>query len=151
MATILVVDDSAEDRIIAGACVREQGCSVIYAENGRAALELIEREQPTAVLSDLHMPEMDGLQLIHQLRRKYTSLPVILMTAMGSEEVAAEALRAGAVSYVPKRVIERNLPVALRAVLTAVGAAVGVTRYASSWTKASQTSFWDTSRMAHRR
>lgn len=123
MAKILVVDDTVFDQRMAGKCVQEQGSSPLYAQNGREALELIKSERPDVVLTDLNMPEMDGLELVKQVRKKYPSVPVILMTAFGSEEIAVKALRAGASSYVPKRNLRRDLGEALRVVLVSVAGA----------------------------
>lgn len=122
MATILVVDDSAVDRQIAGACVRATGSTVRYAKSGREALEIIFRERPDVVLTDLIMPEMDGLELVGCIRRDHAPLPVVLMTAYGSEETAIAALKAGATSYVPKKSLKDELGSALRIVLSAVEA-----------------------------
>ncbi|MCA9057922.1 MAG: ATP-binding protein, partial [Planctomycetaceae bacterium] len=55
------------------------------------------------------MPIMDGLQLLHAIQDEFPMIPVVLMTAVGSEELAADALRAGAASYVPKRRLARDL------------------------------------------
>ena len=55
------------------------------------------------------MPEMDGLELVTQIRRLHPGLPVVLLTAHGSEEVAVKALRSGAASYVPKKNLDRDL------------------------------------------
>lgn len=122
MAKILVVDDSAVDRQIAGGFVDECGSTAIYAENGAEALERIERERPDVVLTDLLMPEMDGLKLVEHIRADYPDVPVVLMTGHGSEDTAVAALKAGASSYVPKRNLATELREALRAVLTAVEA-----------------------------
>ena len=59
---------------------------------------------PAVVLTDLQMPGLDGLALVQEIREKYPRLPVILMTAHGSEDVAILALRAGATNYVPEEV-----------------------------------------------
>ena len=122
MTKILVVDDALIDRRIAGACVEENGADVLYAQDGQAALEVIDEQLPDVVLTDLQMPEMDGLQLVKKVRQSYPSIPVILMTAYGSEDVAAQALRAGAASYVPKKTLRQSLGEALRVVLAAVDA-----------------------------
>jgi CheY-like chemotaxis protein len=74
---------------------------VVHAGNGRDALEKIKSAPPDLVVTDLVMPEMDGLELVKEVRRTYPTIPVILMTAHGSEEIAAAALKAGAASYVP--------------------------------------------------
>ena len=122
MTTVLVVDDAALDRRIAGGFVEEEGSIPVYAENGREALRIIERDKPAVVLTDLQMPEMDGLELVRQIRQDHPRVPVILMTAYGSEEIAVAALRAGAASYVPKKYLKRDLGQALQVVLAAVEA-----------------------------
>lgn len=110
MQTVLVVDDVTLDRHLVGALIDEHaGWSAVFAEDGRDALEQIQRQVPDVVLTDLQMPEMNGLQLVEAIRRDYSYLPVILMTAHGSEEIAVAALKAGAASYVPKRDLARDL------------------------------------------
>ena len=111
MATILVVDDTAVDRFLAGALLEEvPGWRAAYAEDGRQALALLKGAVPDLVLTDLQMPEVNGLELVEAIRRDHPAVPVILMTAHGSEEIAATALRKGAASYVPKRNLARDLP-----------------------------------------
>ena len=110
MPTLLVVDDVATDRLrIAGLAARWMNSNVLQAADGATALRMIEEHQPDIVLTDLHMPEMDGLQLVEMIRDQYPYIPVILMTADGSEEIAAIALQKGAASYVPKRNLIQNL------------------------------------------
>jgi CheY-like chemotaxis protein len=120
MDTILVVDDSYLAREIAGGCLKDHGVKAVFAENGREALEIIQRDPPDAVLTDLNMPEMDGLELVERIRLDYPSVPVVLMTAHGSEQTAVAALKAGALSYVPKRNLQRDLCDAMMVVLHAV-------------------------------
>jgi len=114
MTTVLIVDDNPMDRRFAGACVEESGMSATYAEHGKDALEKLDAEKPDIVLTDLDMPEMDGLALVRDLQRRDPTLPVILMTAKGSEEIAAEALAAGASSYVPKKNFQQEVMAALQ-------------------------------------
>ena len=110
MHTVLVVDDVALDRHLVGALIEEHsGWSAVFAEDGRDALALIKLQVPDIVLTDLQMPEMNGLELVQAIHRDYSHLPVILMTAHGSEEIAVAALKAGAASYVPKRDLARDL------------------------------------------
>ena len=122
MHTILVVDDSPEAREVAAGCLREHGMTPLFAENGRVALEILARQPLDAVLTDLHMPEMDGLELVERMRRDYSQVPVVLMTSRGSEQAAFDALRAGALSYVPKRDLHGSLCDAMRTVVAAVEA-----------------------------
>lgn len=110
MPTLLVVDDVATDRLrISGLAARWMDSIVLQASGGAAALEMIEQHQPDIVLTDLNMPEMNGLQLVEAIRDQYPYIPVILMTADGSEEIAALALQKGAASYVPKRNLAQTL------------------------------------------
>jgi CheY-like chemotaxis protein len=116
--TILIVDDYLVDRRIAGAIVEKfDGLKATYASDGQEALDSIARELPALVLTDLQMPVMDGLALVEGIRERFPKLPVILMTAHGSEEVAIQALKAGATSYVPKKSLGTDLPKTLPQVL----------------------------------
>ena len=118
--TILVVDDSAMDRHLAGAIVQKlEGWQAIFASDGREALETLQRVTPDVVLTDMLMPEMDGLELVQAIRVKHPLVPVILMTAHGSEDIAIKALRAGAASYVPKKSLAKDLAETLDGVLSA--------------------------------
>jgi CheY-like chemotaxis protein/anti-sigma regulatory factor (Ser/Thr protein kinase) len=118
--TVLVVDDSAMDRHLAGAIVQKlEGWQAIFASNGREALDTLQRQTPDVVLTDMLMPEMDGLELVQTIRVKHPLVPVILMTAHGSEDIAIQALRNGAASYVPKKSLARDLAETLDGVLSA--------------------------------
>lgn len=110
MPTILVVDDSPVDRRLA-ALLLSKGTTINVeeAENGRAALQLIDHCEPDLVVTDLQMPELDGLGLIRRIRLQHPRVPVVLMTAHGSEELAVVALEAGAASYVPKSSMPETL------------------------------------------
>lgn len=110
MPKILVVDDALADRaLVAGLVAKWMDSTVFQAVDGRDAISKIEVHQPDVVLTDLHMPEMDGFQLVTAIKADFPSIPVILMTAQGSEEIAAQALRGGAASYVPKRRLADDL------------------------------------------
>ncbi len=118
--TVLVVDDSAMDRRLAGAIIQKaEGWKAVFAGNGVEALELIPRVSPDVVLTDMLMPQMDGLELVEAVRAKYPLTPVILMTAHGSEDLAIRALKKGAASYVPKQSLAQNLAETLDQVFSA--------------------------------
>jgi len=103
----LVVDDNAMDRRTAAKFVeRSTGLKVQYAADGKEALKALKQGTPSVVLTDMQMPNMDGLELVDQITVNYPMVPIILMTSQGSEEIAIEALQRGAASYVPKRNIE---------------------------------------------
>jgi hypothetical protein len=71
------------------------------------------------VLTDLQMPELNGLELVRMVRSEYPLIPVVLMTSKGSEEIAVEALQQGAASYVPKRLLADELVETVERVLSA--------------------------------
>ena len=103
MPTVLVVDDTAIDRRLAGGLLEKSGdIEVLYAENGTEALSCIDQHLPDLVLTDMQMPEIDGLELVTTVGEKHPNLPVVLMTAHGSENIAAQALANGAACFVPK-------------------------------------------------
>jgi CheY-like chemotaxis protein/anti-sigma regulatory factor (Ser/Thr protein kinase) len=108
--TVLVVDDSEIDRRLAGGLLAKQGGrDIVYASDGKSALAQFEAGAPDLVVTDLQMPEMNGLELVTAIKVDYPFTPVILMTAQGSEDIAAEALRRGAASYVPKKKLNEDL------------------------------------------
>jgi CheY-like chemotaxis protein len=110
MNKILIVDDSAVDRQLAGRLLEKQSdLAPLYAGSAQEALDLMAKEQPQAVLTDLQMPEFDGLELVVEIRNNYPETPVILMTAHGNETLAVRALQAGAASYVPKTSLSHDL------------------------------------------
>jgi len=124
MATVLVVDDSVVECHRAGALLEKStGVKVVYAANGREALDAMQHSLPDLVLTDMQMPVMDGLELVEQVRATYPAVPVVLMTAHGSEDIAAQALKRGAASYVPKRDLAQDLVETVEGVLSLTRAA----------------------------
>ena len=121
VTNILVVDDLATDRMIAGGLLEQvPEWSISYAANGQLALEEMERCEPQIVLTDLQMPELNGLELVECIKEKYPLIPVILMTSQGNEEIAVQALQAGAASYVPKRMLSRQLIDTIQRILSSL-------------------------------
>ncbi len=119
MTSCLIVDDSLTDRRLAGGIIaRHAAWEVHYATDGRDALEQIELHLPDIVLTDLNMPELNGLELVRAIRTDYPLVPVILMTAQGSEVIAVEALKSGAASYVPKQQLATDLIETIEQVLS---------------------------------
>jgi len=116
---ILVVDDSSADRVLAGELLkRKTTYAVEYASDGIQALEHVEAKLPLAIVTDLQMPEMDGMQLVKTVQRQYPNIPVILITGYGSEDLALEALLVGAADYVPKSRLASDLAESLESVLS---------------------------------
>lgn len=120
MPTVLVVDDSSVDRSrIGGMLSKSSDLNVEYAVHGAEALRRIPQLKPDLVLTDLIMPEMDGLELVATVVAKYPLIPVILLTGRGNEETAVRALQAGAASYVPKSMMQNFLLETVQSVLNA--------------------------------
>lgn len=102
-ASILIVDDSAEMRnFLVNMVFGPEGYAVHVARDGLEALDAINSHEPNLIISDIAMPNMDGLELAEVLRQEGKAIPVILMTAEGSESVAVRALRAQVRDYFVK-------------------------------------------------
>jgi DNA-binding NtrC family response regulator len=102
---VLVVDDEAPIREMLQRGLSEiGGYSVEVAQNGKEAVERIEKEIFDLVLTDVKMPEMDGMELLKMIKGTRPEVPVVMMTAYGSIETAVEAMKVGANDYITKPV-----------------------------------------------
>jgi two-component system response regulator HydG len=99
---VLVVDDEASARSGLEKLLRQSGYVVDTAKDGKEALALVAENSPEVVLTDLKMPEMDGMTLLAKLRESDRDLPVIVATAFGDVTSAVAAMRAGASDYLTK-------------------------------------------------
>lgn len=105
MAQILIVDDESSVLFLLREVLEERGHEVLSATSGVQVVAMAvagQLEDVELVLSDLAMPDLDGLELLADLRKRRPSLPFVLLTARGSERVAARAMKAGAFDYLPK-------------------------------------------------
>lgn len=99
---ILVVDDKAMMRDSIGSTLQRAGFAVVAAGDGEVALRMIGRHRPGAVITDLKMPTMDGLELLNKVRAAGDRIPVVLMTAYGSVDDAVRAMKDGAFDFIQK-------------------------------------------------
>lgn len=99
---ILVVDDKPMIRDSVGTTLQRSGYKVIAAGDGNTALTMVARHRPAVVITDLKMPEMDGLELLKRVRQSDDQLPVVLMTAYGSVDAAVHAMKDGAFDFIQK-------------------------------------------------
>src|ERR1700737_5082991 len=99
---ILVVDDQHSIRLMLESGLSLNGFRVSCARNGTEALAAASTGKFDAVISDIYMPDGDGLQMVHKLRTVTPSLPIILMTARGSVELAVQAVEEGATDFIAK-------------------------------------------------
>lgn len=102
MKRILIVDDEENARIGLSKLLSQEGYQVNAVANGHEALDFLGREQVSLVITDINMPEMDGLVFLRELNRDYPSTDVIMITAYGGVESYLEAMNLGAFEYLNK-------------------------------------------------
>jgi two-component system response regulator PilR (NtrC family) len=101
-ARILVVDDERSTRDLLSMVLRREGYEVLLAENGRAAVDTLEREPVDLLISDIQMPDLSGVDVLRAAKRIDQDILAIVMMAFASTETAVEAMRLGACDYLIK-------------------------------------------------
>jgi len=114
---VLVVDDEEAIREVVTTLLEAQGYHCVACGNGRVALDAFRNDTFDLVLSDIVMPEMDGLKLLSELRMDDPDVPVIMVTAMHDIAIALEAIRAGAYDYILKPFEKDQLYLSVRRAL----------------------------------
>lgn len=99
---ILIIEDDESQRNQLARIVHKEGFEVMTAENGRIGLEIFERDHPDIILTDLRMPEIDGMEVMHRIKRSTPHVQVILVTAFGDSDTVITALREGVLDYLKK-------------------------------------------------
>jgi two-component system NtrC family response regulator len=102
MDTILIVDDEKNYPLVLSAVLQEEGYEALTANSGEEALEIIDHSDVDLVLTDMKMPQMDGIELLEKIKEKDHEQPVMMMTAHGTVEKAVEAMQKGAYNYILK-------------------------------------------------
>ena len=117
--TILAVDDSASMRMMLSFTLQESGYRVIEAKDGRDGLAKLQTEKVDMVITDLNMPHMDGISLIHSVRQHPASkfTPVIMLTTESHDLRKKEARAAGATGWITKPFQPEQLLAVVRKVL----------------------------------
>jgi len=115
---ILVVDDEANIRHTLRGVLSDEGYEVVEAQDGRRALELLERGLPQLAIVDIWMPEIDGIELVSRMRQQAPEVPVIVISGHGTIDTAVRVIRMGAFDFLEK-------PFQLDALLRMVDRALG--------------------------
>jgi len=102
MKKILIVDDELNMRLVLSAMLKKEGFEVSSASNGREALQILKSNKIAVVITDLKMPDMDGMELLTHISERYPEIPVVIITAHGTVATAVEALTKGALDYITK-------------------------------------------------
>jgi len=106
---ILVVDDQKTMLVMVEQMLRRAGYMVMTADSGGEALNILERECFDIVITDLVMPEMNGLEFFREVNSKYPYLPVIMMTTEGATDSAVEFIQAGGSDFITKPIDDKKL------------------------------------------
>ena len=110
-ARILLADDNGDMRGYIARLLQDHGYEVIAVADGQAALQAVRLQTPSLVLSDVMMPQLDGFELLHELRKDSATkaIPIILLSARAGEEARVEGVEAGADDYLIKPFSAREL------------------------------------------
>lgn len=101
---LLVVDDDESVRRVVAAILIDEGYETVTASNANSALEILTRDEFALVITDMKMPDRDGLWLLEQVRSGHADTGIIIMTGYGQVDTAVQALRFGAADYLTKPV-----------------------------------------------
>ncbi len=115
-ASVLIIDDEAQIRRFLGISLRAQGYEVLEAENGAMGLQTLASRGADAVILDLGLPDLDGHEVLRELRA-WSNVPVIVLSVRSGEAEKVKALDAGANDYVTKPFGVQELSARLRALL----------------------------------
>jgi two-component system, response regulator, stage 0 sporulation protein F len=99
---LLIVDDQHGIRLLLGEVFKREGFRTFLASNGLEALSIAEKEKLDCVLLDMKIPGMDGLEILKNMKAKWPTVPVMMMTAYGELDLIQEALSLGATKYFTK-------------------------------------------------
>ena len=100
--TILIIDDEINIRQTLKRILEKTGCIVEVVGDGQSAFDVLSKKSIDLVYLDIHLPQMDGMEILRQIRQGYNRLPVIMLTGFGTVDSAVEALRLGANDYLVK-------------------------------------------------
>lgn len=127
---VLIVDDEPAVRNSLGRALAMERYDVEFAEDGRVALERLVEERFDAIILDVAMPQVDGLEVCRRLRMGGDATPVLMLTAMDAVDSRVAGLDAGADDYLPKPFALRELKARLRAIMRRHSSPAEILRFA---------------------
>ena len=101
--SILIIDDEESMRRFLTVLLEKEGYRVISSTTGRAALQVLESDPIDAVITDLKMPDMDGIEVLEAIKGRWPQVPVVILTAHASVTSAIQAVNKGAFQYIEKK------------------------------------------------
>lgn len=116
-AHILIVDDEPTQRVLLKGVLAREGHHITEAENGAQAIEILQEDRYDAVMLDLMMPEVDGMDVLRAIQPQRRDLPVVVLTAHASVNRVVEAMRLGATDFLAKPASAERIRAAVRAAL----------------------------------
>ncbi|MBI9110851.1 response regulator [Maridesulfovibrio ferrireducens] len=114
---LMLVDDEEGIRRFLGLTLVDLGYVVQTAENGQAALELLKTFRPAIILTDIKMPQMDGIELLKTVKRQFPEIEIIMLTGHGDLDLAIESLKFDAADFITKPINDEVLEISLERVL----------------------------------
>ncbi|MGD9015633.1 MAG: sigma-54 dependent transcriptional regulator [Candidatus Omnitrophota bacterium] len=114
---ILIVDDEPLTRKSLYEILKYEGYRVNTANDGRQALDLIQKQMPSIVITDLKMPGMDGLSLLKEIRSRTKEVAVVLVTGYGTIDNAVEAMKEGAFDYITKPILDSEIKLVIQRII----------------------------------
>ena len=104
MKKILIIDDELSQRELLCAVLEKDGYSCISTPDGNDSVDLVGKHSISLVLLDMRMPKLDGLETLDLIRKYFSQLPVVMVTAHGDVKTAVDAMKRGAVDFIEKPV-----------------------------------------------
>src|SRR5437763_9135321 len=120
MQTILIIDDDRDMCLLLKRFLTRHGYEVLEAYNGKKALELLESTEPSLVMCDFRLEDMEGNVLLGKIKERYPHLPVIIITGYSDIKIAVEVMKMGAYDYITKPLFPDEILVTIKQALETV-------------------------------
>src|SRR3954462_742559 len=117
MQTILIIDDDRDMCLLLKRFLTRHGFEVLESYNGKKALELLESTEPSLVMCDFRLEDMEGNVLLGKIKERYPHLPVIIITGYSDIKIAVEVMKMGAYDYITKPLFPDEILVTIKQAL----------------------------------